>query len=71
MLYRFLRKAICKHEVSNYRPISLTSLVMKTFERIIKDELLKHTHSFIDNRSIDVTWVPGEKVLCNEFSWAL
>ena len=22
---------------------------MKTFERIIKDELLKHTHSFIDN----------------------
>ena len=39
-----------KHEVSNYRPISLTSLVMKTFERIIKDELLKHAHSFIDNR---------------------
>ena len=39
-----------KHEVSNYRPISLTSLVMKTFERIIKDELLKHVHRFIDNR---------------------
>ena len=39
-----------KHDVSNYRPISLTSLVMKTFERIIKDELLKHVDRFIDGR---------------------
>ena len=39
-----------KHEVSNYRPISLTSLVMKTFERIIKEELLHHVNEYIDPR---------------------
>jgi hypothetical protein len=39
-----------KHEVSNYRPISLTSLVMKVFERIIRDELLKHANEHIDGR---------------------
>ena len=39
-----------KHEVSNYRPISLTSLVMKTLERLIKVELLKHVHELIDDR---------------------
>ena len=39
-----------KHEVSNYRPISLTSLVMKTFEMIVNDELLIHADRFIDCR---------------------
>ncbi|MCP4492513.1 MAG: hypothetical protein GY820_35180, partial [Gammaproteobacteria bacterium] len=39
-----------KHEASNYRPISLTSLVGKTLERILKEELLKHVHEFIDDR---------------------
>ena len=39
-----------KHEVSNYRPISLTSLVMKTFERIIKDEILNRVNGHIDDR---------------------
>ncbi|MCP4461101.1 MAG: reverse transcriptase family protein, partial [Cytophagales bacterium] len=39
-----------KHEVSNYRPISLTSLVMKIFERILKEELLMHVHDKLDNR---------------------
>ena len=32
-----------KNKVTNYRPISLTSLVMKVFERILYDELLTHT----------------------------
>ena len=32
-----------KDNIENYRPISLTSLVMKTFERILKKELLLRT----------------------------
>ena len=39
-----------KENVENYRPISLTSLVMKTFERIIKDTILKHTNHLLDHR---------------------
>jgi endonuclease/exonuclease/phosphatase family metal-dependent hydrolase len=39
-----------KHEVENYRPISLTCLVMKIMERILKDEMLKHVGSLIDSR---------------------
>ena len=39
-----------KSNVENYRPISLTSLVMKSFERIIRDELLRHTSQYLDQR---------------------
>ena len=39
-----------KHEVCNYRPISLTSLVIKTLERIIKEEILLHVNDSIDER---------------------
>ena len=39
-----------KDDVENYRPISLTSLVMKTFERIIKDELLTRIMPLLDHR---------------------
>lgn len=31
-----------RHDVSNYRPISLTSIICKTMERIIRDCLMKH-----------------------------
>ena len=48
-----------RNRVTNYRPISLTSLVMKVFERILYDELLTRTidkidkrqHGFLRNRS--------------------
>ncbi len=54
-----------KSSVENYRPISLTCLVMKVFERIIKDELLFHTesllnpkqHGFLSNRSCTTNMV--------------
>ena len=39
-----------KDDIKNYRPISLTSLVMKTFERILKDELLITTSHLLDCR---------------------
>ena len=39
-----------KNKVTNYGPISLTSLVMKVFERILYDELLTHTIDKIDER---------------------
>ena len=39
-----------KDDVENYRPISLTSLVMKTFERIIKEELLFRVMPLLDQR---------------------
>ena len=37
-----------KENIENYRPISLTSLIMKTFERIIKDKILLLTHDFLN-----------------------
>ena len=48
-----------KMSVENYRPISLTSLIMKTFEKIIRDELMikceahlsKDQHGFLPNKS--------------------
>ena len=39
-----------RNKVVNYRPISLTSLVMKVFERILYDELLARTQEKIDPR---------------------
>ena len=39
-----------KNNIENYRPISLTSLVMKIFERILKDEILLRTSAMLDNR---------------------
>ena len=48
-----------KSSVENYRPISLTSLVMKVFEKIIRDEILskcehklnKNQHGFLPQKS--------------------
>ena len=39
-----------KKSVENYRPISLTSLVMKVFERCIKKALLESCHDMLDTR---------------------
>ena len=39
-----------KAEVTNYRPISLTSIIMKTFERIVRDDLISRCQHLIDSR---------------------
>ena len=45
-----IHKKGSKSEVGNYRPISLTSLVMKIYERVIRDELLSRCNHLIDQR---------------------
>ena len=45
-----IHKKGSKSNVENYRPISLTSLVMKTFERIIRDELMLRCNPYLDQR---------------------
>ena len=39
-----------KSDVENYRPISLTCLVMKLFERIVRDKLIDITGEYLDPR---------------------
>ena len=45
-----MHKKGSKTEVQNYRPISLTSLVVKFMERIIRDELMLKCGDLIDHR---------------------
>ena len=40
-----LHKKGPKHKVSNYRPISLTSILCKTMERIVRDAIMEHMES--------------------------
>ena len=39
-----------KADAENYRPISLTSLVVKVMERIVRDDLMARCHHLVDNR---------------------
>ena len=45
-----VHKKGAKDNIENYRPISLTCLIMKTFERIIKEEILDRTEHLLDQR---------------------
>jgi hypothetical protein len=55
-----------KGSVENYRPISLTSLVMKIFEKVIRDELLakcenklnQFQHGFLPSKSCTTQMIP-------------
>ena len=39
-----------KSDIENYRPISLTSLVMKVMEKIIRDEIYSHCKDLISDK---------------------
>ena len=45
-----IHKKGSKENVENYRPISLTSLVMKVFEKIIRDDIFLRCKDKIDGR---------------------
>ncbi len=38
----------CPKMLNDLRPVALTSVVMKIFERFVKDEILRSTESFLD-----------------------
>ena len=70
-----IHKKGSKNDVKNYRPISLTSLIMKTFERVVKDELLLRVshklsmkqHGFLAKRSCTSNLV----TLCDSLALSL
>ena len=45
-----VHKKGAKSKVSNYRPISLTCIIMKVMEIIVRDEIMLRSGHFIDNR---------------------
>ena len=61
-----IHKKGLKNDVANYRPISLTSLVMKIFEKCIRDEVYSlckdkitpNQHGFLPNRSCSTQMIP-------------
>ena len=61
-----VHKKGAKDSVENYRPISLTSLVMKIFEKVIRDELLakcesklnEFQHGFLPSKSCTTQMIP-------------
>ena len=48
-LSQFIKRG-AKSLVSNYRPISLTCIIMKVMEIIVRDEIMLRSGHFIDNR---------------------
>lgn len=56
-----VQKAGSRHKAGNYRPVSLTSILCRRLEQIIKDQLCSHLvnnrcltlaqHGFVKNRS--------------------
>ena len=42
LLLLYIKRACSKHRVCNYRPVSLTSVVGKLLEAIVKDHIMHH-----------------------------
>ncbi|MCP4459563.1 MAG: hypothetical protein GY816_16300, partial [Cytophagales bacterium] len=66
----------CKNDVANYRPISLTSLVMKVYERVIRSELLpkvidkigSRQHGFLPSKSCETQLIPFYDMLARNLN---
>ena len=66
----------CKNSVCNYRPISLTSLVMKVYEQAIRSELFpkvldkidKRQHGFLPKKSCETQLIPFYEMLANSLN---
>ena len=66
----------CKNNVCNYRPISLTSLVMKVYERVIRSELLpkvidkidSRQHGFLPQKSCETQLIPYYEMLAKNMN---
>ena len=66
----------CKNNICNYRPISLTSLVMKVYERVIRSELLpkvidkidKRQHGFLPSKSCETQLIPYYDMLAQNLN---
>ena len=50
LLWLYQSKKGSKSDVANYRPISLTCIVTKTMEKIVRDELMNRCGQMIDSR---------------------
>ena len=47
-------------ELNDFRPVALTSLVMKTFEKIVKQDILRQTEGLLD--PLQFAYQPGRGV---------
>ena len=52
-----------KSQVSNYRPISLTCILSKTFEKILRNHILAHVGKYIVNQQHG--FLPGKSCVSN------
>ncbi len=52
----------------NDRPVSLTSVICKLLETIIRDHMMYFSHQTSINKPVSA-WVPKSKIMPNKFVW--
>src|SRR5207244_2858136 len=60
-----LHKKGSKNKSENYRPVSLTSIISKLLESIVKDSLVKHLDKYALIRSSQHGFTSGKSCLSN------
>ena len=59
-----IHKSSNKEEPLNYRPVSLTSIICKVCEKIIKKQWTRYLEKEENNRQ--TIWISRRKVMCNK-----